>query len=231
MFRMITRRLRTRTQLERSRSGSYNDDRRVLSAAPSVTLLEKHIAEVGTMNLGVTHGAGLIFRGLIVYRTDRAAGRQRGRESVAPQTEHVHRHHIQQSRISRAVRRVATGTAFGFHGHVFVDEGALFIGVAFVANEIAARQAPNLPHDSCSMRIVAVAASHQALVNAVMIRLGKIRLGRDMASIAQLRLLLDEKELFFLGVMGRVAVETSDIVTGVGGLGEMRLFVSFAVAT
>jgi hypothetical protein len=52
-----------------------------------------------------------------------------------------------------------------------------------------------------------------------------------MASIAQLRLLLDEKELFFLGVMGRVAVETSDIVTGVGGLGEMRLFVSFAVAT
>jgi hypothetical protein len=81
------------------------------------------------------------------------------------------------------------------------------------------------------MRIVAVAASHQALVNAVMIRLGKIRLGRDMASIAQLRLLLDEKELFFLGVMGRVAVETSDIVTGVGGLGEMRLFVSFAVAT
>jgi hypothetical protein len=30
--------------------------------------------------------------------------------------------------------------------------------------------------------------------------------------------------------MGRVAVDTPDIAAGVGGLGEMRLFVSFAVA-
>jgi hypothetical protein len=50
-----------------------------------------------------------------------------------------------------------------------------------------------------------------------------------MTSVTQLRLPLDQQELFFLGVMGRVAVETSDIATGVGGFGEMRLFVSFAV--
>jgi hypothetical protein len=75
------------------------------------------------MNLGVTHGAGLILRRLIVCRTDRPAGRQRSRESVALQTEHVHRHHIQQSRIGGTVRRVATGAALGFYGHVFIDEG------------------------------------------------------------------------------------------------------------
>ena len=32
--------------------------------------------------------------------------------------------------------------------------------------------------------------------------------------------------LFFLGVMGRVAIETADIATGVGGFGEMRLLMS-----
>ena len=128
------------------------------------------------------------------------------------------------------MRGVATGTAFGFYRDVFIDEGTLLIGVALIANEIAARQAANLPHDSGAMRIVAVAASDQSFVNAVMIRLGEVCFGGNMAAVAQLGLLLDEQELFFLGVMGRMAVETSDIVAGVCGLGEMRLFVSFAVA-
>jgi hypothetical protein len=43
-------------------------------------------------------------------------------------------------------------------------------------------------------------------------------------------LLLNQQELLLFGVMRRVAVETSDIATGVGGFGEMRLLVSFAVA-
>ena len=81
------------------------------------------------------------------------------------------------------------------------------------------------------MWVVAVHALHQSLVDAVVIRFGKVRLGGGVASVTQLGLLLDEQELFFLGVMRRVAVETSDIATGVGGLGEMRLLVSFAVAT
>jgi hypothetical protein len=51
-----------------------------------------------------------------------------------------------------------------------------------------------------------------------------------MASVTQLGLLLDEQELFFFGVMWRVAIETSDVAAGVGGLGEMRLCVRFAVA-
>ena len=81
------------------------------------------------------------------------------------------------------------------------------------------------------MRIVAVHTLHQTLIDAVVIGFGKVRLGGDVAAVTQLGLLLDEQELFFLGVMRRVAVETSDIATGVGGLGEMRLLVSFAVAT
>jgi len=106
------------------------------------SLLEKHTAEIGTMNLGVTHGASLILGRLIVRGTNGPAGSQLGRESVALQTEHVHRHHLQQSRIGGTVRRVATAAALGFHGHVFIDERTLFVDMALVANGVTARKAP-----------------------------------------------------------------------------------------
>src|SRR5450432_3314123 len=59
---------------------SFADD---VIGSPS---LEKDIAEVGAVNLRMTHGAGLIFRGLIV----RGSGRPLGRERMTLQTEHVH---------------------------------------------------------------------------------------------------------------------------------------------
>jgi len=80
------------------------------------------------------------------------------------------------------------------------------------------------------MWVVAVHALHQALVDTVVIRFGEICFGRCVAAVTQLGLVLGQQELFALGVMRRVAVETSDIATGVGGFGEMRLLVSFAVA-
>ena len=94
------------------------------------------------MNLRVTHGAGLILGRLVVRGTDWPAGRQRGRESVALQTKHVHRHHIEQLRISGSVGRMATGTALSLHRHMFVDERTLLIDMALVANGVTARQAP-----------------------------------------------------------------------------------------
>jgi hypothetical protein len=70
---------------------------------------------------------------------------------------------------------------------------------------------------------------HQTLVDTVVIWFGEICLGRGVASITQLGLFLDEKEFFFFSVMGRVAIEASDIIAGVSGLGEVRLFMGFAV--
>ena len=55
------------------------------------------------MNLRVTHGASLILRRLIVRGTAWAPGRQLCRESVTLQTEHVHRHHIEQPGIGGTV--------------------------------------------------------------------------------------------------------------------------------
>src|SRR5580700_3706666 len=113
-----------------------------LGGAIRCSLLEKHAAEIGAMNLRVTHGAGLIFGRLIVRGTDWPAGSQLGRESVALQTEHVHRHHLEQPGIGGTVRRVATAAALGLHRHVFIDERTLLVDMALVANGIAAGQAP-----------------------------------------------------------------------------------------
>ena len=110
------------------------------------------------MNLRVTHGAGLIFRRLIVHGAGRTARGQRAREGVALQTKHIHRHDIEQFGVGGTVRRMATATPLSFYRHVFVDEWTLLVDVALVANRIAAGQRLELPHRSRPVRIVAVHA-------------------------------------------------------------------------
>ena len=94
------------------------------------------------MNLRVTHGAGLILRRLIVRGTAWPARRQRGRERVALQAEHIHWHHVEQLRIGGTVGRMATAAALSLHGHVLIDERTLFVDMALVTNDVTARQGP-----------------------------------------------------------------------------------------
>ena len=182
------------------------------------------------MNLVVTHGAGLILRRLIVCRPGWPGGRQLGREGVALQAQHVHHADSQKPRIRGTVRRMATAAAFGLHRYMLVDERPLLIDVALVTNRISAGLRAHLPHVRCAMGIVAVVALHQALVYAVMVGLGKIRFGRSVAAIAQVRLALRQQTLFFLRVVRRVAIEAADLAAGVRGLRKMRLLVTIPVA-
>ena len=140
---------------------------------------------------------------------------------MALQTEHVYQAHFEEPRIGGTVGRVATAAALGLHRHMLVDEGPLLVDMALVANGIPGRQGPRLPHSRCPMRVVAVIALHQTLVDPVVIGLGKICFGGRMASVAQLGLALNEQVVFFLGMVGRVAIETADISTGVGGFRKM----------
>ena len=66
------------------------------------------------------------------------------------------------------------------------------------------------------MNVVAVAALEQALRNPVVIGSREVGLGRGVASIAELRLFLDQQLLPFLGVMRRMAVEATDVIAGMG---------------
>ncbi len=80
------------------------------------------------------------------------------------------------------------------------------------------------------MRVVAVVALNQTFIHPVVIGFGKVRLGRDMASVAQLGLVFNEQMFLFFGMMRRVAVETSDIIACVRGFRKMRLRMTLAVA-
>ena len=133
------------------------------------------------------------------------------------ETKHVYRAHLQEPGIGRTVRRVAAGAALGFHRYVLVDERPLLVGMAFETHRVPARQGFYLPERCGSVNVMAVVALHQTLVDAVMIGFRKVRLRSGMASVAQLRLALDEKVLCFLGVMRRMAIKAAHIATGMGG--------------
>ena len=113
------------------------------------------------------------------------------------------------------MRRVATRTTFGLHRHMLVDEWALFVGVAFEANLVSIGKSPDLAQGGRAMSIVAVAALNQAFVDTMVIGLAKVSLCSRMAAVAESRLGLHQQAFRFLGVMRRVAIETTDGAAGV----------------
>jgi hypothetical protein len=87
---------------------------------------------------------------------------------------------------------MATAATFSLHWNMFVDEGPLLVDMALVTNRIAAGESPYLTQSGSPMRVMAVHALHQALVHTMVIGLGEVGFGRNVASIAQLRLALDQ---------------------------------------
>jgi hypothetical protein len=126
---------------------------------------------------------------------------------------------------------MTTATAFGLYRHVFIDERPLFVDMAFEANLVSTRKSPDLADGGRAVSIVAVAALNQAFVDAVVKGLRKVRLGSRVATVAESWLRLNQQVFRFLGVMRRVAIETTDGVAGVCRTREVPLFVLFTMAT
>jgi hypothetical protein len=103
--------------------------------------------------------------------------------------------------------------------------------VALDADGISARQSLNLPQGCGAMRVMAVAAVQQALIYTVVIRLGKIGFCCSVTAVALFRLFLDQEVLGSFGVVRRMTIKTTNIIAGVGGIGEMPLFVLCGMAT
>lgn len=110
---------------------------------------------------------------------------------------------------------VATGAALCLDRHVLIDEGTLFFCVALDANCISARHRPYLPQSRGPVDIVAITASNQAFVYSMVIGSRKVSLGGHMTPVAEIGRRLHQKVLRILRVVGRVAVEASDIIAGV----------------
>src|SRR4051812_32792333 len=102
--------------------------------------------------------------------------------------------------------------------------------MALEANGVSAGQRLDFRQAGSSVDIVAVATLDQTLVDSMAIWFCEVCFGRDMTSVAKIRLCPNEQVLWLLGVVRRMAVQTTDIVAGVYRSGEMPLGVAFTVA-
>lgn len=191
--------------------------------APS---LHEYLAQIGAMDGRVAQIAGLILLGLVM-RWPQRAGR---RSAVTLQAQQVDLGYAQEARIGRAVRRVATHAPFGLYRHVLVDERALLLGVALVADGIASGSGPHLAQGRGAMHAVTITAGDEPLVYAMVIGTGKLGAGRGMASVTKFGLGLDQQLALLLGVMRTVAIETTDVVAGMSGRAKVLLLAGLAVA-
>jgi len=124
--------------------------------------------------------------------------------------------HSQETRVRGAMGRMATGAAFRFYRHMLVHKRAARIGMALHASGISAGQSLGLAKRGGAVNIVAVAAMNQSFVYAMVIRPGKLSLGRGVARIALRGFLLNEQVLWLFRVVRRMAVKATDVIAGVG---------------
>jgi len=167
--------------------------RRILWATPLALLLKKDIAEVGPMNLRVTHGAGLVLRRLIVNGGRLARQPSTWSRKCGTAGRACYRHHLEELRIGGTVEACGNCCNLSLHRHVLIDVRSLLVDVTLVANGVTTGQAAPIALPSLCHGVVAVRALHQTLVDAVVIRLGKVCFGGCVASVTQLRLGLHQQ--------------------------------------
>jgi len=134
-------------------------------------------------------------------------------------------------RIGASVGNVAGRTTFDFHRFVLEDERPLLVGVASKANRILRRRSPYLLGTNRTVRIVAVRASNQALVDAMVE--GHLELGflLQMAGVTKRRLRFHQKKLFSLRVVRRMAGDAADIILRVHGIDGIHVLSATGVTT
>lgn len=179
------------------------------------------------MNGRVTHCASLIL-GCLVMRW--AIGPLRG-ERVALQAQEIDLADPKQTWIRGTMGRVTTTAAFRFDRHMLVYKWSTGIRVALSADGVSAGQGFHLSQGCGAMHVMTVAAVKQSFIYTVVIRLGKIGLGRSVTAVALFRLFLGQQVLGSFGMVRRMTVKTTNIIAGVRGIGEVPLFVLCAMAT
>jgi len=115
---------------------------------------------------------------------------------VTLQADGVHAGAIEQPWIRSAVRDMACDAAFGFNYWVLISKGSSFFRVALGADQVLLRRGAEVLLVERSMRIIAVGAMNQPLLNVVMEGDVELRLGIGVALEAQIR--LSDLQLVFL---------------------------------
>jgi len=153
-----------------------------------------------------------------------------GRSVVAFQAHGENHGTAQQPRIRRSVRRVADLAAFHAHWRMLINKRAAFLFVAFDASFFAA---DDLFHHGRSRRIsprrrertvwiMAIAAIHDAFVDAMLERHGELRAHIGVASVAQLRLRFRKQRLLCWRFVDGVATGAHHIVVSMLRVPDVR---------
>jgi hypothetical protein len=150
---------------------------------------------------------------------------------VALQAQQIDLADPKQARVCGTMGRVTTTAPLRFDGHMLVYKWSSGICVAFGADGVSAGQGFHLPQGCGAMHVMTVTAVKQALIYTVVIRLGKIGFGCSVTAVALFRLFLGQQVLGGLGVVWRMTIKTTNIIAGVGGIGEVPLFVLCTMAT
>jgi hypothetical protein len=197
---------------------------------PFVVNLSSHepLVRVRAVNRHMAEGAGLELRVLVME-----GGRlQRSRcadAAVAFETKLVHVAALEQARIRRSVRRMARHAAVGFLRCMLEDERADGLGVALPADDVLRGGTAHLAAQRRAVLVVALGATDQAFVDAMMKRPRELGLLFDVASITNLRLRSPQQVARLLGVVHGMAVKTRDIGVAVGRAAEIAMLLRILV--
>jgi len=172
--------------------------------------------------------ACLILHGLVVERGNRRRTRIDG-QGMALQTQQVDLAALEQARIRGAVRSVAGGTTVDLYDRVFEYEWAGLVGVALETDGVACRCGAKLTRFESAVLVVAIRAFYKALVDPMVEGPGERLLHFQVARVTELRLLLTQQVLRFLGVMRIMAIGTSNIALQMRGASEIRMLRSVFV--
>src|SRR5438477_840079 len=127
--------------------------------------------------------------------------------------------------------RMTTRASFGFHRQVLKHEGALVVGMALGADRIATGHVAHMAKRAGAVQVVTIRALHKTFIHPMVKWLGKVRFGRGMAPITELRLGLRQQSLGLFGMMRRVTVHAAHVVAGMPRSREVGLSWFIPVAT
>ena len=132
---------------------------------------------------------------------------------MALQAQQVDVAELQHVGIRSAVRQVARLASIDLDRRMLEDKRTLLINVAFEADRILRRGSSHLLRFDCAVRVVAIAALNQALVDAVVEGHFEFSFFIEVAAVAKFRLSFHQEELFRCRVVRGVAGDATNVIS------------------
>ena len=218
------------TALKTRLSASYKPHlkkRQHIRNSDPTPLPDKSRIDIGSVDHGVAAGAGCKLLRSRVHSMDRVAADS----AMALVAQSVDRRHVQQSRVLRAVGRVASHATFSLDYRVLEDERSTHIGMALDADHILIGSRSELRALERAVDVMAVAALDCAFQHRMVKRHIECALHIGVAGKAKRRLRQFQQGLLALRSVNAMAADAAQARLGVRRAIEIRMDSSVATLT